>query len=963
MMGTNEENKITSRRAELLALLRRDGILYSGPGQPIRTGAGEYADWALYSWNVSLTAEGSFLAGRCLLDRLESFKSTQLATIGYTAVPLMSACVLLGEGRYVGACVREERKRYGACRRVEGPLSRSQPVVLVDDALSSGSTMRRAIQALEEEGFQVEGAVCLVHFPGHGGAEWARALGYRIETLFDVWDDLKAPRPDYVPAFKRVAVRSWADEQIPDGLCPVDVVQLVTRHYLTHRTVPAPPLTLDRHYDSTGGTFVSFRERNTERRLARDGFWHFEARDADTCRDLVLATVKTLDSSNGAISPERLPELKIGVNFLGALEEITPSQLDFSQYGIVVRSKTADARMAGALPNTQAFTSEIEQYHHALVTNGRMSHFEPHSLYRHTVAKHVQPGEYWLPFGSTEDPTDERVAWSLDGNVGRLLVGFAREALSAYANGQPIREVGLPADLIPAPVSAVAVTLFKNGPIGCSLSWGASLDACVARATVQAWQDHRFDKVKAGVKAEEVAVSVSVLHDREWLGAASLERVAFLLRRGLDSLAVQQGEKQAIFLSYVAPYYNWTKETMCRQLLKKAGIAASPYEWATFRTTSWVGYGTDVHRLVYGLPVPSAEAYTQAELEGDIELLGTYIANNIGQNGLPEYLQLPVDGRRFAKGSSARVLHAVAALDAAGQIGQRGEWLDTARRGLELCLASIDTGSPTGLLNLPGYSNGVAADCQLLSALVKRDDGLGIEWTHVLAESLTRFLQPDGRIAAPGNGPGLAADHDFLPGCILWALGEYIGKMGHLEVAGEADRHLDWYRRRFHLLHPWGMVIWQTQAWAAMYRAMHKPAYADFVFEIADWALEWQLEKDGSFLCDLSATSPSFHTAAIAEGIADAWSLATEVGDSSRAEKYALSWAEAARFTRTLVVRQRDTFCMYDPNRAVGGVRSTPGSTDVRIDFVSHALTALLKGYSGPGAAARYLRKSQQERG
>jgi AMMECR1 domain-containing protein len=672
--------------------------------------------------------------------------------------------------------------------------------------------------------------------------------------------------------------------------------------------------------------------------------------------------VKALNSSNGAISLERLPELKIGVNFLGALEEIVPRQLNFSLYGIVVRSKTTDARMAGALPNTQAFTSEIEQYHHALVTNGRMSRYEPHRLYRHKVAKYVQPGEYWLPFGSTEDPTDERAAWAANEKVGELLVGYARESLLAFANGQAISKADLPVNLIPASMSAVAVTLFKNGPIGCSLSWGASLDMCVAQATVQAWQDSRFDKVKAGVRAEEVAVCVSVLHDREWLGAASVERVAFLLRHGLDALSVQQGNKHAIFLSNVAPYYNWTKETMCQQLLKKAGITGPPCEWSTFRTASWVRYGADVHKLVFGLPEPTTVAYTQDELEGDIEVLSSYIANNIGRNGLPEYLQLPVDGRRYTRGSSARVLHAVAALEEAGRVRHQDVWLGISRRGLELCLESIDAHSTTGLLSLPGYTNGVAADCQLLAALVTRDeDDLGIECAHILADSLTRLLQPDGRIAAPGNGRGLAADHDFLPGCVLWALGQYMEKTGRLDMVGEADSHLDWYRRRFQLLHPWGMVIWQTQAWTAMYRATRKPGYADFVFEIADWALEWQLEKDGAFLCDLDATGPSFHTAAITEGIADAWSLAIEVGDNSRAARYAISWDEATRFTRSLIIRHRDTFCMYDPDRAVGGVRSTPRSTDVRIDYVSHALTALLKGYSARKEAAQYVSTAQQK--
>jgi hypothetical protein len=35
---------------------------------------------------------------------------------------------------------------------------------------------------------------------------------------------------------------------------------------------------------------------------------------------------------------------------------------------------------------------------------------------------------------------------------------------------------------------------------------------------------------------------------------------------------------------------------------------------------------------------------------------------------------------------------------------------------------------------------------------------------------------------------------------------------------------------------------------------------------------------------------------------------------------------------------------MADPERAVGGVRSSRANSDVRIDFVSHTLLALIEG-------------------
>jgi hypothetical protein len=50
-------------------------------------------------------------------------------------------------------------------------------------------------------------------------------------------------------------------------------------------------------------------------------------------------------------------------------------------------------------------------------------------------------------------------------------------------------------------------------------------------------------------------------------------------------------------------------------------------------------------------------------------------------------------------------------------------------------------------------------------------------------------------------------------------------------------------------------------------------------------------------------------------------------------------------FMRRLFISAQDMFCMRDRG-AIGGVRSEQSSSDVRIDYVSHSLLALLGGLS-----------------
>ena len=78
-----------------------------------------------YSWNCSLTGRGANLRGPTdPLDKLRLFSSTQLATFGYTGVPLMSAVIVQGHDRYTGLAIREARKTYGYSRRIDGPADK-----------------------------------------------------------------------------------------------------------------------------------------------------------------------------------------------------------------------------------------------------------------------------------------------------------------------------------------------------------------------------------------------------------------------------------------------------------------------------------------------------------------------------------------------------------------------------------------------------------------------------------------------------------------------------------------------------------------------------------------------------------------------------------------------------------------------------------------------------------------------
>jgi AMMECR1 domain-containing protein len=838
------------------------------------------------------------------------------------------------EGTVRGLAVRDTKKTYGSCRLIEGCGSRDEPVVIIDDSISSGKSLKAAVAALESEGYQVEGALCLVEFPWRGGTEWARALGYRVETLFSIWDDLKMPIPPYVPTWRRIAVQWETGISVPNDLDPTTAARWAARHIQCTGRVPLPPHRLDRPYRAGGGIYVSFRNAVSNERIGRDGFWHFNPLEADVCRDIVLATAKTMRSPR--LANADLDRLKIGISMFGDLEPVSPSQLDYDRCGIVVRSRVYPTKVGGALPNTQVFTSEVEQYRHARAVNAQIPAAEPHELFRHTVEKYVEPGTQWLPFGAPDDR-----AWRRDLNLGRVLTERARRVIDAAVAGTIVEDAPLSDELVPAALNGVAVTLWRNGVRGCWITWDGSLDDCLKRAALGALKDPRFAASKEA--KGPMAVSVSLLHDRESHGVITAANAARKIRRGRDTVAVRSGSLRGVLLSHVAVHHNLDKMTFAQWALRKARIEGNGDSavWSTLQTSTWLLAGGNVRALDFGFPVREG-AGDEVGNDQALRMLADYIARHRREDGLPAYCYHPVTGREVVEGTAGRVLHALTAMVAAAAVTGNEQLRRLGADALQVAVDGIRADDELRL-ELPRLRGGRMAEAQLLASVARTGIALESPKIRSLANGLSKMLQDDGSITPSRRLRPSFADHDFFPGVVLLALASYANASGDLSILDRMERQFKWYTRRFRLVHPWGMVGWHPQAWALLARLSGRSEYAAFAFEIVDWALQYQHLRSGAFLSDLDPEGMSFHTAFLAEGVGEAARLAAELGDDRRARQYAGSVRLAWRFMQELLIGPDDLYCMANPILAVGGIRGSRTTSWVRIDFVSHTLEMLLK--------------------
>lgn len=938
---------VQQARAELLELLQRSGILYRSETQPVLSRDGTSARWMLDSLSVTLSPRGAQLAGKCVLELLKRFDGRQIATYGVTGIPILQSCIVQ-DPNYRGLLVRKERKQHGSCKLIEGIIDPSEPVIIIDDSVSSGTCMTEATQRLEEAGLRVEGGICLVRFGWQNGYALMQQSGYHMEAVFDIWDDFIAfmDDEDKIPVnpSKRFPAFEWSGEQAPEHLHPAQLARLIVCEYLSSGKLLRPPQHLDKKYDSAGGSWVSIRSRaSVYKRHARGGFWHFPGEESKSAgEDLVMAAVSTAaDLPKGDEGLKIVDESAFAVTFFSALERCTPGQLDNDRYGIVVRSLERRAWMGGALPRMPGIANEWAQFQHARIKNARLISFEPYELFRHDVVKVVEPGEKWQPTGV---PAPEEIPWHEDQKICGLVAERARDLVLAQLLERPESMQPLPEKLLSKNLDSLYLTIYIDGHLrGCMGQKLRSLDKDLKTIAKAALRDERFAG-RIPVNADNVAVTVSFLFDPLPLGECPPEEVVNYYRHGDQTVMVYQDERVGLLLPFVGSFWNLDSVAFARAVIEKAGLSEPPYYWVRFDCATWFAGLDDVAKTVGGFVRPRKGLPPVGEL---VPYLGKlhlhYLLKHLKEDGTFYSGYQPVHNRLYESPDLPRQAHGAWVLARAAGIFGGDELKTAAVKIVDSLLAKVVHDGDDVWLQVPSEASSVAEVSFLLLALSNRPaDDHRHEHMKDLAATLWRCIElPHGRIITHHNADNPSPDgyQDYFPGQVLLALAVACEQNVSETDEERLHRAFQYYRHRFRYKRHFGQVTWLMQAFSKLWQVTGNTDFRELVFEVADWLLGYQQDKTGGFINDHQPGAPGYTTAVYLEGIA----AALQIADERRSKQYFDSLARGFAFLDRLIIQDRDRPILPNFDFALGGLRQGIHYSEIRTDFVQHSLSAILE--------------------
>ncbi len=175
----------TERTQRILELAHETGALLSGD---FTLSSGKKSDHYYDGKQLSQHPEGAYLIGEEIIDILAGVDFDAIGGLAISAIPIVTAVTVVShiKGKPIRSFwVREEPKEHGTKKRIEGQFKKGSKVVIVDDVITGGNSVIKAINAVRAEGCEVVKVIVIVDRK-EGGSERLKKEGYDFVSILEL---------------------------------------------------------------------------------------------------------------------------------------------------------------------------------------------------------------------------------------------------------------------------------------------------------------------------------------------------------------------------------------------------------------------------------------------------------------------------------------------------------------------------------------------------------------------------------------------------------------------------------------------------------------------------------------------------------------------------------------------------------------------------------------------------------
>ena len=174
---------MTNNRDRLLNLIRTRAYRAG----EVTLASGGKSNFYIDGKMIEVSPEGAYLIGEVLYDQVSEMNAVAVGGLAVGAVPLVTSVVISayhhGSG-LEGFFVRDEAKSHGTMKVIEGYLPNAgERIVVLDDVITSGKSVMKAIEAVKARGAEIAGVLAIVDRDA-GARQFFESQSYRYDCIF-----------------------------------------------------------------------------------------------------------------------------------------------------------------------------------------------------------------------------------------------------------------------------------------------------------------------------------------------------------------------------------------------------------------------------------------------------------------------------------------------------------------------------------------------------------------------------------------------------------------------------------------------------------------------------------------------------------------------------------------------------------------------------------------------------------